>query len=111
MSKLKLVLIAITATITLTTVAAFANDGPDLVTPFLKPIFDLTWQGQFNVDFASYLILSGIWMAWRSGYTRNGLILGLCGPLLGILFFAPYLLHLIRTSNGDPRRLLLGVHA
>ena len=104
-------LIAMTALIVVFTVAAVANGGINLVTPFLTPILALSWQGQFNIDFTCYLVLSGIWMAWRGGFTKGSIALGILAPPLGILFFAPYLLYLVGTSNGDPRLLLLGVHA
>ena len=111
MTAFRMVLIAMTAIIVVFTIMAVANGGLDLFTPFLGPILALTWQGQFNVDFAMYLVLSGIWMAWRSGYTPGGLALGICTPALGILFFAPYLIYLIGRSDGDTRKFLLGVHA
>lgn len=111
MPYFRLVLIVMTVLLAAVTVAAVANGGPDLVTPYLSSIFQLTWQGQFNLDFAFYLILSGIWMAWRSGFSRGGIALGILAPALGMLFFAPYLLYLIGQSGGDARRLLLGVNA
>ena len=75
------------------------------------PIFAFTWQGQFNVDFTSYLILSGVWIAWRGGFTGGSIALGLLASPLGMLFFAPSLIFLVGRSGGVPRRLLLGVHA
>lgn len=111
MNMFRYVLIAMTVLIIVLTVAAIADGGFNLITPFFEPILALSWQGQFNFDFICYLILSGIWMAWRSGFTGSGIALGLLAPPLGILFFAPYLLYLISKTNGDPRRLLLGVHA
>lgn len=111
MTGFRPVLIAMTALIVVYTVAAVANGGINLITPFLTPILALNWQGQFNIDFTCYLVLSGIWMAWRGGFTGGSIALGILAPPLGILFFAPYLLFLASKSNGDPRRLLLGVHA
>ena len=111
MTAFRMVLIAMTALIILFTFTAIANGGLDLFAPFLNPIFAMTWQGQFHIDFAAYLVLSGIWMAWRSGFSRSGLILGICAPPLGILFFAPYLIYLTGKCGGDPRKLMLGVHA
>jgi hypothetical protein len=111
MAALRVVLIAMTAIMFVLTVMAVANSGLDLFTPFIGPIFALNWQGQFNADFAMYLVLSGIWMAWRSGYNLGGTALAICTPALGILFFAPYLIYLIGKSDGDARKLLLGVHA
>ncbi|WP_298970196.1 hypothetical protein [uncultured Roseobacter sp.] len=111
MTKFRHALIAMTVLIVTFTVAAIANGGINLITPFLTPILSLSWQGQFNIDFACYLILSGIWMAWRGGFSSRSIALGVFAPPLGILFFAPYLIYLVGKSNGDPRQLLLGVHA
>jgi len=111
MTGFRWALITMMALIVVFTVAAVANGGINLVTPFLTPILALSWQGQFNIDFMCYLVLSGIWMAWRGGFTVDSMALGILAPPLGILFFAPYLLYLVGKLNGDPRRLLLGVHA
>ena len=111
MSALRLLLIVITVVILGFTVAAVANEGLNLLPHFLGPIFALTWQGQFNVDFTSYLVLSGVWMAWRGGFTTGSIALGVLAPPLGILFLAPYLIYLIRKTESDPRKLLMGVHA
>lgn len=110
MNILKVVLLGMTLVIITFTVTAFAIDGPDLLTHYSSAILSMGWQGQFNVDFACYLILSGIWMSWRTGFTRRGIILGVVAPVWGILFFAPYLVYLAKTTGGDPREMLLGVH-
>jgi len=111
MTGFRYVLIAMTVLIYVFTMAAVANSGINLITPFLTPILALSWQGQFNFDFTCYLVLSGIWMAWRGGVTNGSIGLGILAPPFGILFFAPYLLYLVGKSNGDPRKILLGVHA
>jgi hypothetical protein len=111
MTGFRYILIGMTMLIVLFTVAAIADGGIDLITPFLTPILALNWQGQFNIDFSCYLVLSGIWMAWRGGFSSGSIALGVVTPPLGILFFAPYLLYLVGKTKGDPRRLLLGVHA
>ncbi|MEL6680967.1 MAG: hypothetical protein AAFQ51_19855 [Pseudomonadota bacterium] len=111
MAQVRLLLLAITAVIVGFTFAAVATDGPNLLPHFFRPVLALEWQGQFNVDFTGYLILSGVWMAWRGGFTRASIALGILAPPLGMLFFAPYLIYLIGRSGGDPKRLLLGVHA
>ncbi|WP_298838185.1 hypothetical protein [uncultured Roseobacter sp.] len=111
MTWFRITLIAMTALIAAMTMGALAHDGINLISPFLRPVADLTWQGQFNIDFACYLVLSGIWMAWRSGFSGRSIALGVLAPPLGIAFLAPFLLWLTVTSHGDPRRILLGVHA
>ena len=111
MSHFRTLLIALTAIMILMTIAAVATEGLNLITPYLSPILALTWQGQFNVDFACYLVLSGVWMAWRGGFTSSSITLGVLAPVLGMLFFAPYLIYQIGRAEGDPKKLLLGVHA
>ena len=111
MPQFRMTLIVMIVLLAAMTLAAVADGGLDLITPYFKPIFQMTWQGQFNVDFALYLVLSGIWMAWRSGFSRGGIALGVLAPPLGMLFFAPYLIYLIGQTGGDARKLVLGVHA
>ena len=111
MQSFRLLLMAFTAVISVLTVVAIAGEGPNLFVPFFSAIFALSWQGQFNVDFTLYLVLSGLWMAWRGGFSGGSIALGLLAPPLGMLFLAPYLLFLLGRTGGDLRRLLLGVHA
>ncbi|MEO0484709.1 MAG: hypothetical protein AAF092_02220 [Pseudomonadota bacterium] len=111
MTRFRILLIAFTVTILAFTVAAVATEGLNLLPHFIGPILAMTWQGQFNVDFTCYLILSGLWMAWRGGFTRGSITLGLLAPPLGILFFAPYLVYLIAKTEGDAQKLMMGVHA
>lgn len=111
MKIFRVILMSMTVIIGLMTIAAIANGGVDLITPYFSEILALTWQGQFNVDFATYLILSGLWMAWRGGFSKGSIALGVFAPPLGILFFAPYLLYLTSKNSGDVRKLLLGVQA
>lgn len=68
--------------------------GWDLLTPFFGGILSLTWPGQFHYDFTCYLVLSGLWIAWREKFSARGILLGAIASVLGILFFAPYLLWL-----------------
>ncbi|MEM9678264.1 MAG: hypothetical protein AAF035_09365 [Pseudomonadota bacterium] len=111
MNRFRIILVAMTGIVGVMTIAAIANGGLNLITPYFSEIIGLTWQGQFNADFACYLVLSGLWMAWRCGFSRGGIALGILAPPLGILFFAPYLLYLIAKNSGEVRKLLLGVHA
>lgn len=111
MNQIRNALIVMTVAIVFLTITAMIDGGLNLITPFFEPIIAMTWQGQFNFDFACYLVLSGIWMAWRGGFSGGSIALGVLAPPLGIFFLAPYLIYLIGKSNGDPRRLVLGVHA
>ncbi|OSQ44670.1 hypothetical protein [Marivita geojedonensis] len=111
MTTFRTLLIGMTAGLAIFTIAAISTEGINLLPHFLSPILAMTWQGQFNLDFSAYLVLSGIWMAWRGGFTGRSIALGLCVPPLGMLFFAPYLVYLSRKTHGDPQKLLMGVHA
>ena len=74
------------------TFAVVAQHGMDFFTPFLTNVFALNWSGQFNLDFASYLGLSALWVAWRHKCSARGLVLAGLSGVLGFVFFAPYLL-------------------
>lgn len=61
---------------------AVSNHGVILVPQFFGAIAGMTWQGQFNTDFMMYLMLSGLWAAWRSGFTAGAVALAnLCDPV------------------------------
>ena len=68
----------------------------------------MTWPGQFNFDFMCFLILSGLWLAWRHHFSLRGLALGVLGFFGGKMVFAPYLLFASFKANGDIKKLLLG---
>ncbi|MEM7546536.1 MAG: hypothetical protein AAF367_13445 [Pseudomonadota bacterium] len=42
------------------------------------------WRGQFNLDFLVYLILSGLWVAWRGGFSGQSIALGFMASVLGM---------------------------
>jgi hypothetical protein len=81
---LLIILWLIIASYTVVTIVTF---GPTLFPEFFGPIFAMTWQGQFNVDFSSFLILSAVWLAWRHHFTPAGLGLGVLGFFLAGRFF------------------------
>jgi hypothetical protein len=93
------------------TAVTIAGHGWNLLPDFFGAVSAFTWQGQFNLDFLTYLILSGLWTAWRGGFTAASIALGVVAAGLGILFLAAYLLVLDMRHRGDRRAMLLGVHA
>tara|TARA_R110002094_G_scaffold2207_5_gene9299 strand:+ start:920 stop:1261 length:342 start_codon:yes stop_codon:yes gene_type:complete len=111
MIYLRSLLLIFFAALSFYTAAVVLRDGVGLIPVFLAGLLSLTWQGQFNLDFAGYLALSGLWVAWRSGFTGAGITLGVIATFAGMLFFAPLALILMGRSGGDVRKLLLGVHA
>ena len=56
--------------------------GLTLFSVFFLEIASSTWSGQFNLDFFMMLVLSGLWVAWRHGFTFNGVVLGLLATAL-----------------------------
>ena len=99
------------AIITLYTLLVFRNEGVDFLTPFIGPIADFGWRGQFNLDFGFYLLLSGLWLAWRSGFSAAGCLQGAFAASLGMMVFAPLVLLHAHRARGDLNRLLLGRQA
>ena len=108
MTALKSLSAAFFGVITLYTIIAIANDGFDLITPFVGDIIAMNWSGQFNLDFMMYLILSALWIAWRHDFSRSGIALAAVASVGGMLFFAAYLFVQIGRADGNVDRLLLG---
>lgn len=81
---------------------------PNLFPAFFGAIQDGGWQGQFNLDFVFMLTLSGLYVAWRHGFTPIGLLLGFIAFNGGALFLSAYLLVQSFRCDGDVRRVLVG---
>jgi len=90
------------------TLVVGAHHGWNLLPVFFGDIAAMTWPGQFNLDFLTFLGLSGLWVAWRHQFTPGGIALGLVAAVGGMLFLAPYLLWASARVGGDARALLLG---
>lgn len=85
-----------------------AGHGMDFLPLFFGDIAEMTWRGQFNVDFTCYLALSALWVSWRHQFSPAGLALGVVAFFGGMLFLSIYLLIQIGRSHGDIKLLLLG---
>lgn len=90
------------------TYLAVRNEGWGLLDQVTKNLMEMGWNGQFNLDFATYLLLSGLWILWRNAYTASSFVLAFLAATIGILFFAPYLMYLLTKERGDMRRVLTG---
>jgi len=90
------------------TAVVIANHGWNLFPDFFGDMSELTWPGQFNLDFMGFLTLSALWLAWRHEFSPMGLFLGLIGFFGGIGFLAPYLFIVSLQSGGDMQELLMG---
>jgi hypothetical protein len=90
------------------TLVVIAEHGTDLLAVFLRDVRATGWPGQFHLDFLCFLVLCGLWVAWRHDFSAKGLGLGLLAPVGGILFLAAYLLVLSLQANGSMKEVLLG---
>jgi len=82
--------------------------GLDLLPIFFGDIVKAGWPGQFNFDFSCFLMLSGLWTAWRNSFSALGLLLGFAALVGGAGFLLLYLFILTIRSRGDVPCLLLG---
>ena len=108
MNAFRALLVAMIFAIFSVTGVVGTKHGWNLIPIFFGDMASLTWPGQFNFDFMCFLILSGLWVAWRHHFSFGGLVLGVMGVFGGILLLAPYLLLASYKANGDIKKLLLG---
>lgn len=90
------------------TVVTVSRHGLNLLPVFFGDIAKMGWPGQFNFDFLGFLILSGLWTAWREKFSPKGLVLGIFAFFGGILFLSAYLLYLSFKTNSDMKKIMLG---
>ncbi len=108
MNSFRLFLAAFLAVLVIYTFAVIANHGMDLFSVFIGDMEGISWAGQFNLDFTGFLLLSGIWTAWRNHFTQTAFALSLLAFFGGMLFLGIYLLYLSYAEQGDAKRMLLG---
>lgn len=108
MKAFRLLLTVMCIYIVVYTTITISNHGWNLLPVFFGDMVEMAWPGQFNLDFMSFLILSGLWVAWRNDYSRAGLALSLVAFFGGIMFLAPYLLYLSFQTKGDMKELFIG---
>jgi hypothetical protein len=104
----RIYLIFILVCLTGYTVMVGIDHGWNLLPVFFANIAAMTWSGQFNLDFITFLGLSGIWVAWRHQFSAGAIALGIFAFFAGMMFLAPYLLWGSVQAGGDARKLLLG---
>lgn len=111
MSIFRVLLVTLWVILLVYTAKVIAVHGMGLLPIFFGDIGQLTWPGQFNLDFFFLLILSALWTAWRNGFSGTGLGLGMVALFGGAGFLLPYLFYLVVRHGGDMRGVLLGVRA
>lgn len=108
MTLFRILLITIIAVVGVYTAIVIAKYGMWLYPIFFGDMADMTWRGQFNLDFLCFLIMSGVWVAWRHAFSVGGLVLGFAAFNLGAPFLAAYLLVESVRNKGDSAAILLG---
>ena len=90
------------------TAYAVQNEGWGFLQIAATNVGSMTWSGQFALDFACYLMLSGIWIMWRNKFQAQSLIMGIAAMILGIVVFAPYVIYLLGKEKGDLKKVVFG---
>jgi len=108
MTLFRVFLVTIILVVNIYTAVVIINHGMGLYPIFFGDIAAMTWPGQFNLDFLGFLLMSGLWVAWRHAFSAGGLILGIAAFNLGAPFLAAYLLVESVRHKGDSAAILLG---
>lgn len=108
MTLFRLFLAGCLALIIAYTAVTICNHGWNLFPIFFADVAALGWPGQFNVDFSTFLLLSGLWVAWRHHFRAGGILLGLVAAFGGMLFLSTYLLIVSFQGEADIKSMLLG---
>ncbi|WP_298514899.1 hypothetical protein [uncultured Kordia sp.] len=108
MKLFRILVIVIAMAVYTYTIYTGLHNGWNLFSVFFEDILNVTWRGQFNIDFLSYLLLTALWTSWRQKFSSLGIVLGMLAFVGGIMFLAPYILHLIYKNDANVHRILLG---
>ena len=111
MQSLRLFLMVSTVLIYAMTMMAVNAKGFNWPIVYFGDLLNFDWRSQFNADFLIHLLLLAIWVVWREGFTMQGYIFGFLSIFMGGMFGFVYLLVVTYKAKGDPKLLLLGVHA
>ena len=107
MTVFRSLVLAIWLALIVYTVIVIANHGWGLVPIFFGDIAAMTWPGQFNFDFAGFLILSALWTGWRDKFSPAGIALMPVALFGGIGFLGVFLL-VLSFRHDSLQSLILG---
>lgn len=108
MTSFRLLLVAIIVIVGGYTAFVVVDHGWNFLQVYFNDIAKMEWPGQFNMDFAAFLILGSTWLMWRHNFSPLGLLFGVIIFPLGAPFLCTYLLFASFKANGDVKELLLG---
>jgi len=108
MTAFRFYLVALCLFLSYYTFVVISDFGINLFLPFFGAIINMTWSGQFNLDFMMMLSLSALWVGWRAGWTAQGLLLAVLAFFGGALFLSVYLSVLCIREKGNVKQMLVG---
>ena len=109
MNIFRLFLLIIALSVIGYTLPVIQSEGILILLPtFFGEMNNLNWQGQFNLDFLTFLLMSAFWTAWRNKFTLRGNLLAIGAFFLGAPYLAIYLIYLSFVCEGDIKLMLLG---
>jgi hypothetical protein len=108
MLTLRLLLLAMFISVVTYTAIVVQQYGFGFAPIFFGEIRQMTWAGQFNLDFLFLLALGAWWVAWRHRFSVAGCGLALTALVGGVPFYCIYLWVLSGQHGGDVGHLLLG---
>ena len=111
MTLLRALLLISTVLIYVMTVIASVNHGLNWPAVAIKDLIAMNWRSQFDTDFLIYLFIGATLVSWREGFTLKGHVFGFLSVFMGGMFSFPYLLYATYQANGNPKAVLLGIHA
>ena len=111
MTSLRVFLVISTVGIFTVSIYAALTKGINWPAIYFGDLLHLNWRSQFNIDFLVHLLLLATWIIWREGFAIKGYIFGFLSIVMGGMFGFPYLLYATYKANGDPKAILLGIHA
>lgn len=107
MTRFDALLVLLLAPLLVYTALVAQSHGFGLLPLFFQAIAERGWQGQFNFDFLTFLVLSACWSAWRFGYGVKGWALAVLAFFGGMPYLATTLFLLRRRHGSDWAALLL----
>jgi hypothetical protein len=108
MTAFRILLAIMFAVLIIYTLTVGLSNGWNLLPIFFGDMVAMTWPGQFNLDFFGFLILSGLWTAWRHHFTPAGLGLSVVAVFGGMAFLLPYLFIVSLRNKGDLKAIMMG---
>ena len=108
MTPFRVLLATIIATVGIYTFLVIGQHGVNFLVPFFRDFAEMGWAGQFNMDFASLLVLASVWLMWRHHFSPLGIIFGIVLFAGGAPFLCSYLLVVLAKDKADIAELFLG---